>query len=361
MNDVKNGGRNNDSIMAIDVGGGTQDIILWERGKNIENCVKMILPSPTRIVAGRIREAISKGLPIALCGTTMGGGPTSKAIKAHLKAGYPVYAQEKPALTIHDNLEVVKEMGVEIVPDPPGDAVRIYMADVDTRALDLALSQFDVKLPRYYAIAVQDHGYSPKRSNRAFRFAYWRNYLAGGGLIDDLWSKEPPPFMTRMWAVKESVENSIVMDTGAAAILGALCDEKVNAKKDEGLIILNVGNFHTVAAIIVGEEVKGIYEHHTGLLSAKKLLEHLDRFRAGELTNEEVFEDGGHGCAYGEGFSSCVAGDHCYVAVTGPRRHLVKSLGFDFVAPYGDMMLTGAFGLLKAARKCWNFDNGDIS
>ncbi len=344
------------SVIAIDIGGGTQDILLWEDGKNIENCVKMILPSPTQIVAGKIRKATEAGVPIGLYGTTMGGGACSRAIKEHLKAGYRVYAEKKPALSIHDNLDVVESMGVKIVSDLPDEALKIYMSDVDTKALDIALSQFDVTLPDYFAVAVQDHGYSPHKSNREFRFTYWKDYLDRGGKLDDLWAADPPAFMTRMRAVKDTLGDALVVDTGAAAILGALCDEKVSSRQQEGLIILNLGNFHTVAALIKNDVVSGIYEHHTGLLTPEKLMDHLRRFREGIITNEEVFDDGGHGCAYSEAFSPRIFSDVGYVAVTGPRRSLVKELGFDFVAPYGDMMLTGSFGLLAAARKCWSLD-----
>ncbi len=353
--DTNDGGRSASSVIAIDVGGGTQDILIWEEGKNIENCIKMVLPSPTRIVARKIRLATSKGVPIGLSGTTMGGGACTRAIRDHLKKGFRVFSLEKPALSIHDNLDVVKQMGVEIVSELPADAFEIPMADVDRKSLESALSLFGVSVPEYYAVAVQDHGYCPERSNREFRFTYWKDYLDQGGKIEDLWASEPPAFMTRMRAVKETVEKSVVMDTGAAAILGVLCDEKALSRKKDGLVILNVGNFHTVAALVKGDEVKGIYEHHTGLLNPEKLKDHLDRFRSGTLKNRDVFDDGGHGCAYSDDFLPVDFADVDYVAVTGPRRNLVKTLGFDFVAPYGDMMLTGAFGLLSAARRHWRF------
>jgi len=41
-------------ILAIDVGMGTQDILLYDSNKNIENCFKMVLPSQTQIIAKRI-------------------------------------------------------------------------------------------------------------------------------------------------------------------------------------------------------------------------------------------------------------------------------------------------------------------
>ena len=41
-------------LLAIDVGMGTQDILLYDSEKNIENCFKMVLPSQTQIIARRI-------------------------------------------------------------------------------------------------------------------------------------------------------------------------------------------------------------------------------------------------------------------------------------------------------------------
>jgi uncharacterized protein (DUF1786 family) len=43
-------------ILAIDVGTGTQDIMLYDSKNSIENAVKMVLPSPTKIMADRIRR-----------------------------------------------------------------------------------------------------------------------------------------------------------------------------------------------------------------------------------------------------------------------------------------------------------------
>ena len=45
----------------------------------------------------------------------MGGGPSTFAIRSHLKAGFPVYATEQAALTINDNIEKVKAFGIQIV------------------------------------------------------------------------------------------------------------------------------------------------------------------------------------------------------------------------------------------------------
>ena len=53
-------------ILAIDAGAGTQDILLYESDKTIENCVKMVLPSQTTIVAGRVRQATARGEDVFL-------------------------------------------------------------------------------------------------------------------------------------------------------------------------------------------------------------------------------------------------------------------------------------------------------
>ena len=46
-----------ESMILIDVGSGTQDILLYQPGKLIENCPKFIVPSRTQIVAAQIRKA----------------------------------------------------------------------------------------------------------------------------------------------------------------------------------------------------------------------------------------------------------------------------------------------------------------
>ena len=333
--------------LAVDVGGGTQDILLWQPEVPIENCVKLILPSQTVVVAARIRRCTLQGIPIFLSGSLMGGGACVYAIQEHIKRGYPVYASKQAALTIYDNLDRVKAMGVTLVAEPPADAYPLTMGDVDLGALNKALSPFEVELPDSYAVAVQDHGFSPHGSNRMFRFRQWREFLARGGHLDKLWYTEPPDYLTRMKAVQLALPGALVMDTGAAAILGALCDPLVAEKTEQGVVVLNLGNQHTVGSLILNSKIIGIYEHHTGCLDGPKLQDHLDRFRQGTLTDAEVFADQGHGCAVLPG-----AGDmspFSTVVATGPQRHLAKSLGYYFAVPYGDMMLSGCFGLIRAA------------
>jgi uncharacterized protein (DUF1786 family) len=120
-------------------------------------------------------------------------------------------------------------------------------------------------------------------------------------------------------------------------------------------MVVNAGNAHTFAALAQGERLWGIYEHHTGMLTPDKLVAHLARFQAGELTHEEVFADHGHGCAYGPDYSP--AQSFPVTVITGPRRRLAKGWIGVFAAPFGDMMLTGCFGLVAALLEKENSSN----
>src|SRR4029453_9051290 len=97
-------------ILCIDVGTGTQDILLFDSSTEIENCVQMIMPSPPQIIARRAREATAKQHTILLNGVTMGGGPGAWAIEDHLRANFPVYAVPDAARTFDDDLTRVEAL-----------------------------------------------------------------------------------------------------------------------------------------------------------------------------------------------------------------------------------------------------------
>jgi uncharacterized protein (DUF1786 family) len=335
-------------ILAIDIGSGTQDILLYEEEKPMENCVQMILPSPTELVSARIQKATESKKDIFLWGNTMGGGPCSWAVEKHLQTGLRVFATESAALTLHDDLEKVKATGVRIVRRRPGASIAIQMRDADLNLLALALKPFAISIPETIAIAVQDHGFNPRGSNRRLRFQYWENFLASGGFLEDLIYRTPPSSMTRMRAVQKDAPGAAVMDTCSAAVWGILCDPWVEKVREEGFIALNLGNQHTFAAFVRGGRILGIFEHHTGKIDAEKIQDLVARFCRKHLTNAEVFTEGGHGCAFSPGFPT--RRKEWPVAVTGPRRSLVEGLGYYAAAPYGDMMLTGCFGLVAALK-----------
>jgi uncharacterized protein (DUF1786 family) len=342
---------NPDQILAIDVGAGTQDVLLWEAGQPVENNVKLVLPSWTTILAGRVKQATQEGRPVFLTGNLMGGGPVVSAMKRHMQAGYAVYATPHAALTVRDNLDQVRERGYTIVDEPPDVPALLTLRarDVDLEALSSALAPFDVTVPETVAIAVQDHGECLEGSNREFRFGLWREFVEGGGALLDLVYRQPPACYTRMLAVQQDAPGAVLMDTGPAALWGILEDEQAAAHCEEGFILVNLGNQHTLGVLLRGERILGLFEHHTVLMTPKKLRGLVESLRAGILTHEEVFDDHGHGAFVGPEYTPGSGFD--FVAVTGPQRHLAADLGYYPAAPYGDMMLTGSFGLVAATRR----------
>src|SRR3712207_4229727 len=55
-------------VLAIDVGAGTQDVLIYDSDKALENRAKLILPSQTQVVAARVRAATATRRPIHLAG-----------------------------------------------------------------------------------------------------------------------------------------------------------------------------------------------------------------------------------------------------------------------------------------------------
>jgi len=343
-----------DRILAIDVGAGTQDVLLWEAGQSMENNVKLVLPSWTTILARKVKRATREGRPVFLTGNLMGGGPVVGAMKRHMRAGYTVYITPRAALTIRDNLDQVRERGYTVleegeVPPHRPDLLTLHTRDVDLGALAGALAPFGVTVPECVAVAVQDHGQCLEGSNRKFRFQLWRGFVKGGGRMLDLAYRDPPPCYTRMRAVQQDAPGAMVMDTGPAALWGILEDGRAAAHQGEGFIAVNVGNQHTLGVLLRGERILGLFEHHTALMTPEKLAGLVGKLRAGTLTDAEVYRDHGHGAFIGPDYVPGAGFE--FVAVTGPQRHLAADAGHCFAAPYGDMMLTGCFGLVTAARR----------
>jgi uncharacterized protein (DUF1786 family) len=339
-----------DQILAIDVGAGTQDILLFDPEREPENCLKLVLPSQTQVVGRRVREATAAGKAVHLAGVAMGGGASSDAMKEHLAAGLPLSATEDAARTIHNDLSRVRSLGVEIRPDAPAGAVVIETADVDLPALAAALAPFGVALPETVAIAVQDHGHRPGSGNNEVRFEYLQGLLSESGDLARMVYTEPPAGMTRMEAVRRTVPGAYLMDTGAAAVLGALGDPRVaSAAADDGAILVNVGNMHTFATLVKGRRLYGLFEHHTGGITPRIIAALVDGLRDATLDTERFRERfDGHGAALDPAYAD--VGPFSFVAVTGPNRRLARGLGYHEAAPHGDMMLAGSWGLVAGVR-----------
>jgi len=350
-------------ILCVDVGTGTQDILLYDSRKELENAYRLILPSPTIRVARAVRRATRERRPILLTGSTMGGGPSQWAVEDHLRAGLPVYATPEAARTFNDDLDAVREMGVRIVSEDEaarldGRVVRLVLRDFDWEALRRAFEAFDVPLqPDGIAVAVFDHGAAPPGvSDRKFRFDYLARLLAERRdlAIFAHRGEEIPPALTRLQAavrtVREVFDGPVVgMDTAPAAVLGATLDPQVAGWRR--CLVVNIGNFHTLAFRLREGQVEGLFEHHTGFLDGEKLDRLLQRLAEGVLDFEEVFGDMGHGALVFERTPMALEG----VAVVGPRRGLLRASRHPvyFAVPFGDMMMAGCFGLLRAFAACY--------
>lgn len=339
-------------LLCIDVGSGTQDILLLDTNKTAENAVQMVMPAPTVLVAERLRLATARKKSLVLTGETMGGGACTMALREHLAAGLSAYATERAARTFSDDLGRVTSWGVRLVSDDEAaslEGAKITMGDVAFASLEKAFRAWNIKLaPDAIGIAVLDHGAAPPgESARRFRFRYLEERLKKQNNLEAMvyLAAEVPAHFTRMQAVVRSLGGKaplVLMDTGAAAVLGASLDGE-GAIHSERLAV-NLGNSHTLAFHLDGLKVRGMFEHHTSGLSLARLEELLARLVSGEITNDEVWNEGGHGALV---FKS---GGSPFLQATGPRRALIRSSRLKpcFAAPFGSMMLAGCFGLARA-------------
>ena len=341
-------------LLAIDIGGYTQDILLFDSSQPIENCFKMVLPSPTMILAKRIQAATKARRAVFFTGFNMGGGPSKRALAEHLKAGGKAYATVGAATTFDDNINEVAKLGVTIVPDGGKPEIKdieiIETRDLDLPRIEKTLEDFGIETGfDGIAIAVFDHGAAPPGiSDRKFRFQHLNQVISSNKeLIAFAYlAQELPPYLTRMKSVAQSVTRHIpllLMDTPVAAAMGSMEDSEVARHNHK--VVMNVGNFHTLAFHLLNSRVLGFFEHHTGKLTRSKTGRLIARLVKGELTNEDVFDDGGHGCLIIERRRKVP-----FVSVTGPWRALMSGSRLKpyFATPYGDMMLTGCFGLVRA-------------
>jgi uncharacterized protein (DUF1786 family) len=367
-------------VLAVDVGQGTADVLLALPGEPLENAVRLVVPSRTRIVADEIAAATAAGDAVVFTGPVMGGGPSGSAMKRHVAAGLRFIAGESAARTFADDLDRVRERGVEVVDDAEaaalaadvggdraasragpernaGGVVTVRSGDLDVAGFRGALSRLGVE-PRFdvVCVAVQDHGFTLDGSNRVFRFALWEQAVAERRPLAALFHERPaiPAALTRLRAAADLAvalgdgAPVLAADTGPAALYGVMPEDEGDG------VLVNVGNGHVVCAVARAGRLAGVFEHHTGALDGRGLEDRLRRFLAGHLTSAGVREDGGHGAVLApDALAGLEPARDTPLLVTGPRREMLRGAGLrlEFAAPHGDMMLTGCYGLLRAARE----------
>jgi uncharacterized protein (DUF1786 family) len=349
-------------ILAVDIGTGTQDIFLYDSNLDIENGFKLVLPSPTMMIHRRVKQALLSRTPILLTGHQMGGGPSAWAIEEAARAGIPVYMTSSAATTLNDELDKVEKLGIQIVSEAEARKLtskteHFALKDFDFELISKTFHDYGVSLAGLEAIAVAvfDHGNAPAGiSDRQFRFDYLneriqeKNSLSAFAYL----SNGIPTIMTRLQSVADSAGELpcplVVMDTAPAAVLGANFDPTVAKRKRK--IVVNIGNFHTLA-FRLSDEIEGVFEHHTGEIDLPKLEGYIRALADGSLKHQDIFDDMGHGAlVYGENPFE-FGRDDFDVVVTGPRRSMFMNhptLRPYFAVPFGDMMIAGCFGLLAA-------------
>lgn len=347
-------------ILAVDIGTGTQDILLFDTSGPVENSPKLVMPSPTTIAARQIRAATAARRPVVLRGVVAGGGPSAWALGDHLRAGLPAFATPEAARTIDDDLARVEADGVRLVSDDEAkrsDGAQVTLRDLDLDAIRSALRAFDVDTAfDGIAIGVFDHGAAPPGvSDRVFRFEHIAGVLAGDPDARAFASLPVslPASLTRARAVLDAVDvdlPAVFMDNGPAAALGALHDPEV--ARHQRRAVLNVGNMHVLCFVLDGTRVEAVFEHHSGEVTPEQLAGFVRDLLGGRLTNEAVYSSMGHGALYAAGSGAGIE-PVTVLAVTGPQRERMLPALVDAglprvhaAAPHGDMMISGCFGLL---------------
>ncbi len=379
MLDYSTTSRNIMKILTVDIGTGTQDIFLYDSNLDIENGFKLVLPSPTMMVHRRLKQMLPTRNAILLTGHQMGGGPSAWAIEEYARAGIPVYMTPAAATTLNDELDKVESLGIKIISEDEANGLssnvqRLELRDFDFDLISKTFNDYGISLKDVGAIAVAvfDHGNAPAGvSDRQFRFDYLderikaKNSLSAFAYL----STDIPGIMTRLRAVADSAGELpcplVVMDTAPAAVLGANFDPVVAQREQK--IVVNVGNFHTLAFRLGEDGIEGVFEHHTGEIDLTKLESLLGRLADGSLKHEDVFNDTGHGALMYTEKVFEFGKDEFDVVVTGPRRSMFQTIDSGpktenhrppstvlrpyYATPFGDMMIAGCFGLLAATAE----------
>lgn len=343
-------------ILAIDIGAGTQDILFYNTEKELENSIKLVLPSPSVIIVEKIKKETFNGNNLYFDGTIMGGGKIKGAIVEHMNNGYEITMEKQAARTIKDNLNVVEDLGVEIVEDDSyeknpkyNNYSKISLKDIDIEKLSSTIAKYDINFNfDNIIVAAQDHGFSDQMGDRNFRFEKIREKLTEPLSIEEFaFFKNVPDYFSRMKAIEQTLSklDPILMDSKFASVCGACEDPKV--AELNSFVVMDIGNGHTMAASIEDGKIQGVFEHHSSNLTPEKIEKLIYKLVNDTITHEEVHDDHGHGAHVINPISKLEK-----VVVIGPRREIIKKTNLDYynASPGGDVMMTGPVGLIKVVK-----------
>ena len=343
------------NYLMIDIGAGTMDIMCQVPEENMH--YKAVVQSPVRTVGAAI--AATHG-DLLVTGAEMGGGTVTEALKARARKANVVMSSSA-ATTIHHDPDRVKSMGIQIVTDQEVvDFKRnpkytpITLQDIDPLRIRQIVEGFGLPFEfEAVAICAQDHGVAPAGiSHLDFRHHLFKVEL----------DKQPYPHtllylpdslpgeFNRLKSIARDASGLptrkvYVMDSGMAAIAGAAMDASLQNKAV--VMVLDIATSHTVGAVLGYGELMGSFEYHTHDITLERLEDLIRDLPEGKLNHKRILAEGGHG-AYlrnAPGFDSVEA-----IVATGPKRRLLthSKLPITWGAPWGDNMMTGCVGLLKA-------------
>lgn len=346
-----------DPIFTIDVGAGTTDVLVYLPDTSVH--YKAVAVSPVKKMA----EILGKeNNDVLVTGMVMGGGAVSKALTEHARK-HNVYMTPEAAKTVHYECAEVERRGIKVISEKEaavlGTApVHLVFGDVCPETLKTLVECLGIEWRfSFVGGAVQDHGACPHGADPLeFRHQIFKS------LIDEnprperflLADKEIPEILPRMRATAGLLsrlpqQEVFMIDTGMAATLGASLDPHLRGCRH--CIAVDIGNSHTLAAMVSEGLIAGFFEFHTDNLSPEALDVLLVRLGNGDLEHHEVIAQGGHG-AY---VRSCPGFDRVErIVVTGPRRGaFLQRSGLELCegAPLGDNMMTGASGILEAINR----------
>lgn len=343
-------------LLAFDIGTGTKDVLLYDSERLLENCIKMVVSSPTVVSASRLDEWEGD---CYIDGDIVGGGPLTHAALRHMKKGNKLIFSESAANAVKNTPKRVQEMGLVIGDNPGFPVLRLDELQLDNYFNFLETLNEKPKQIEAFLLAVQDHGRaSDEETDRSFRFTMFLDQLAKDPTLDAFTYTQDdlPECFMRMHSSLRYVRERypwmkvLFLDTCIAALRGCIASDPAITGPT---LVLNVGNSHSMAAVLQGNRIVAFFEHHTRMMKKdpQKYVHYLTKLVAGDLTNQEVFDDGGEGCFVFEKVGVENLQNFLY---TGPRRGIIESLDFPFqckprvAAPGGDMMMTGPVGLVEA-------------
>jgi uncharacterized protein (DUF1786 family) len=347
-------------ILAIDVGKGTEDVLLFEESEPIENSLQLVLPSTAQIFKKQLEKDVSERIVIS--GEIMAGEPWHKVVYAKTsKNPESVIMSSTAAKSLRYNLDQVRIKGVKIVRDDQISEFtgsQYYLSDINWQRIDDIISSSGYNLTDIDTVLLccQDHGEptDPNQGVRDFRMKSVYQPLQKNGRLEDLLirSNDIPKTLPRHQSISKSAinhfdyldaDNVFVMDSSPAVVLGGLL-----GKKKE--LAINVGNGHTLAVFLRNQVVQAIYELHTGGVVPDTLMRDLQLLSQNKLHHEEILARGGHGIFKKEKMDLSVPEFEDYLPITliGPNRSKLMDLEVNLVHPGGNMMMAGPIGLIQA-------------